>query len=124
MIRNSKQREIVLDIVNHSCDHPTAYQIYESCRKVIPNISLGTVYRNLNHLVNDGLIKKIGIDDDTCRYDNTLERHSHYICKKCGKIIDVFEEYFVSIENIQGNIVSDYDISFSGICNECQREEK
>lgn len=120
MIRNSRQREIVLDVVNHSCSHPTAYEIYEECRKIISNISLGTVYRNLNNLVEDGLVKKIIMDDDTLRYDNVLERHYHYVCRNCDEIIDVYENCFVDIDNIQGNIVDDYDIIFNGICKKCQ----
>lgn len=123
MIRNTKQRDMILDIVNHSCNHPTAYDIYNECRKVISNISLGTVYRNLSHLVYEGLIKKIGTDDDNCRYDNVIRRHSHFFCSECGKIIDVFEDYFVDAKDIQGNSVNDYDIKFYGVCYECQREE-
>lgn len=123
MIRNSKQREIVLDVINHSCDHPTAYQVYEKAREIIPNISLGTVYRNLSNLVSEGLVKKIGMDEDTCRYDNTKCRHSHFICSECECIIDVFENYFIDVKDIFENIVDDYDISFKGICKKCQGKE-
>ncbi len=121
MIRNTRQREVILDIINHSHSHPSAFEIYQECRKIIPNISLGTVYRNLNHLVQKNLIKKIGLDEEHCRYDHVEMRHSHFICRKCGKIVDVYENYFVDVKNIQGNIVSDYDISFTGICEACQK---
>lgn len=123
-MRNTRQREIVLDIINNSYTHPTAYDIYESCRKIISNISLGTVYRNLSFLVNEGVIKKIDIGEDICRYDSVEKKHFHFICKKCRKIIDVFDDYFVDVINIHGNIVNDYDINFSGICVECQNREE
>lgn len=124
MIRNTKQREVILDVVNKSDYHPNTYQVYLECRRVLPNISLGTVYRNLNNLVDEGLIKRIGTDMEHCRYDHKKKRHSHFVCKKCGKIIDVFENYFVDIQDIHGNIVNDYDINFVGICLKCQKEEE
>jgi Fe2+ or Zn2+ uptake regulation protein len=76
----------------------------------------------LNNLVSDGMIKKIVIDEDNCRFDHIDSRHSHFICCKCGKIIDVFEDYFVNVKDIYGNIVNDYDIYFNGICKDCQKE--
>ena len=92
-MRNTRQKELVLDIVNNSCEHLTAYQIYDIARKTIDNISLGTVYRILKELSeNDKIIKisdkKINMD----RYDNKKCRHNHFICDCCHKIIDIFED--------------------------------
>ena len=119
MTRNTKQRDAILDIVNHSYDHLTAYEIYEKCRSKIPNVSLGTVYRNLNLLVEEHCIKKIVCEKDVCRYDHMKREHSHFICKNCGKIIDVFDNFLDGVTNIHGNVVNGYDLYFNGVCSEC-----
>ena len=98
-----------------------AYQIYDEARKQISNISLGTVYRNLGGLENDNLIISLMVNG-VKHYDKVIP-HYHFICKKCSKIVDVFDVKFPKIEKIENNIVSDYKIFFKGICGECQKEE-
>ena len=98
-----------------------AYQIYDEARKQISNISLGTVYRNLGGLENDNLIISLMVNG-VKHYDKVIP-HCHFICKKCSKIVDVFDAKFPKIEKIENNIVSDYEIVFKGICEECQKEE-
>ena len=63
-MRNTKQRELILNIINNSYNHPSAYDIYLECKKIIPNISLGTVYRNLNTLIETNSIQKIKTTDN------------------------------------------------------------
>ena len=123
-MRNTKQKELILEIINNSHSHPTAYDIYKLSRKTIPNISLGTVYRNISLLLENNQIKKIDTNDDICRYDNIKKRHPHFICNKCGTIIDIYDDYFINVKDIFGNIVNDYDIKFTGICKNCQRKEQ
>lgn len=116
-MRNTRQKNIVLDIVDSSYEHLTAYQIYERARNVIPNISLGTVYRNLSGLADSGKIRKLeicGID----RFDRN-NKHVHFICSKCDDIIDVFDSILFDKEYIDGNLVIDYDIKIKGICEKC-----
>ena len=93
-MRKSKQRDLILDIVNKSHSHPNAYEVYEEARKVMPNISLGTVYRNLDILKKENLITKIEGEDDMVHYDNTFTSHSHFICTKCKNIYDIKENIF------------------------------
>ena len=83
--------------------------------------SLGTVYRNLGGLENDNLIISLMVNGIK-HYDKVIT-HYHFICKKCSKIVDVFDAKFPKIEKIENNIVSDYEIVFKGICEECQKEE-
>ena len=71
-MRNTKQKKLILEIINNSCIHPTAYEVYEECVKEIPNISLTTVYRNLNALVRGGNIQRLEISGDMARYDKDL----------------------------------------------------
>lgn len=116
-MRNTKQRDVIFEIVNNSYDHLTAYQVYEQARSVIPNISLGTVYRNLSNLTEEGKIRKIdvyGID----RYDKD-DLHAHFVCIKCQSIIDVFDTLLTKDKYIDGNLVMDYDIKIKGICKKC-----
>lgn len=118
-MRNSKQRDLIEGIVNSSHIHPTAEEIYEVSKKTIPNISLGTVYRNLNTLVNEKLIRKIKVDDVKYRYDHNKDKHAHFICTKCSNIIDLTPNIFKMVEEFDGNIVTDIDLSLTGICKDC-----
>lgn len=88
-MRYSKQSEEVLNTVLNSNNHPDAKEIYEIVKLKIPNVSLGTVYRNLNTLAKEGLIRKIELDDGNDRFDKTLCQHNHLKCTKCGKVIDI-----------------------------------
>ena len=88
-MRYSKQSEEVLNTVLNSNNHPDAKEIYELVKLKIPNVSLGTVYRNLNTLAKEGLIRKIELDDGNDRFDKTLCLHNHLKCTKCGKVIDI-----------------------------------
>ena len=118
-MRSSKQRDLIESIVNSSYTHPTAEEIYEISKETIPNISLGTVYRNLNTLVNEKLIRKIKVDESKYRYDHNKDKHAHFICTKCSNIIDIPENIFNHVDEFDGNIVKDIDLSLSGICKDC-----
>ena len=88
-MRYSIQRQLILDYVLNSCEHPTAEMIYRDLKKEIPNLSLGTVYRNLNLLVERNLIKKIVVPNNVDRFDKTLIDHDHMNCIKCGRMLDI-----------------------------------
>lgn len=120
-MRNTKQRNLILSIINSSFDHLDAYHIYDLCKKEIPNISLGTVYRNLASLVDDGILIKIKVMD-TYRYDKNI-KHSHFICNKCSNIIDVFDDNNINKKFIDGNLVTDYEIKYKGICKNCMERK-
>lgn len=117
-MRTTKQKKIVLDVVNNSFIHPTAYQIYELCKKSIPDISLGTVYRNLNSLVDEFQIKRLKMPDNVDRYDKIL-KHSHFICVNCMGIIDINEHILNDVNSINGNKVIDCEVIIKGICKKC-----
>lgn len=121
-MRNTKQRDLILKIINKSYSHPTAYDIYLKCREEMPNISLGTVYRNLNALVESSMIQKIKSTDNIDRYDRE-ENHSHFICKKCNKIIDINKKFNFD-EYIDGNKVLNCRVILEGLCENCEGEVK
>ena len=86
--RNTQQRNIIYDIVASRNTHPTADWIYEQAKKQIPNISLGTVYRNLKVLVEEGKILEIN-DGKVSRFDANISLHHHFKCENCGSLYDI-----------------------------------
>ncbi|MFN3344347.1 MAG: transcriptional repressor [Chloroherpetonaceae bacterium] len=87
--RYSRQREEILRVVRETESHPTADWVYEQVRKTLPHVSLGTVYRNLNLLADEGLVQRVILDDGVVRFDGNTHHHHHFICTKTGKIYDV-----------------------------------
>ena len=88
--RFSRQREEILQILKGTKIHPTAEWIYFQAKKKIPKLSLGTVYRNLNNLHQKGIIKKFQFSTPFDHFDGNTSSHQHFVCRKCGKIYDLF----------------------------------
>ena len=87
-MRYSQQRQLIREIVTRTNSHPTADWIFKQTKKIIPNISLGTVYRNLKQLEEKGEIDTI-YDGNIVRYDWNVESHDHLKCTECGDLIDI-----------------------------------
>ena len=119
----SHQREEIAKFVLNSCNHPTADTIYENVREQMPNISLGTVYRNLNALSKKGIIRKIPMPNHCDRFDKTLEEHFHIHCIKCDKLEDINysinDDIYKKIENEKNYKMLSCNLIFEGICNDC-----
>lgn len=119
----SRQREAILQNLRCRTDHPTAEEVYLSVKPEFPNISLGTVYRNLNLLAESGEIIHFRTGDRD-RFDGNANEHYHFICEKCGKIEDVFlssENFFYKKFR---RLIPDATINFvnviiEGVCGEC-----
>lgn len=126
-MKYSKQRELILQVVETSCDHPSAIQVYERVASILPKISLGTVYRNLNVLVEVGLIKRLS-DGDYDRFDATMCHHDHFRCVLCGGIVDVqhplLSQLDEQIMNETGYLIQNHELIFTGVCDSCKRERK
>ncbi len=118
----SKQRQAVLEVVNSSCDHPTAETVLYRCKQIIPSINIATVYRNLASLVNQGLIKKISQQEGD-KFDKTLIQHAHFKCINCGNLTDLLdidvEEMLRSVESKYNAKVDDISLLFNGVCDSC-----
>ena len=123
-MRNTKQKNLILSIVEESCSHPTAEEIYNISRTYINNISMGTVYRNLNQLVTQGLIKRIKTENNIDRFDNLKNSHAHFICIECSKIIDLDSAYIIEEKQIGNNIVLDCEVNYKGICEKCKERNE
>ncbi len=124
MFRESKQREAILRFVKGTSSHPTANHVHEEMRKEIPNISLGTVYRNLKLLKREGKISELDIADSKSRFDGNPHNHYHFRCERCGRVFDVDEpvnkEIDKRIARKTGFKVSHHILEFRGLCRDCQ----
>lgn len=108
--------------------HPTVDHIYELVKKELPNISLATVYRNLNSLAETGVIRRIQGLDNAVRFDHNMCNHYHFICTKCNKVYDVPQNIAPNLSDKlsaeTGLTAETYDITFKGVCHECQKKKQ
>lgn len=119
--KRSRKREAILDCVRSTASHPTAEWVYTQLKPQIPDLSLGTVYRNLAMFKQEGLIASMGIVDGMERFDRNFLPHPHFICTHCGAVIDVDEielpEHLIS--QVHCGAVRTCLLTFNGICNSC-----
>ena len=126
-MRYSRQKEMVLSEVLSRCDHPTADEIYTSVRAKCPGISLGTVYRNLNSLVDMGSIRRVGVPGKADRFDRTLEQHNHMHCLECGCVQDVtLDEAALHnlLESSSDLELEGYSLTLYGRCTACRKKDQ
>ena len=123
-MRLTTQRQIILEELGKVTSHPTANEVYDMVRKRLPRIGLGTVYRNLELLADNGVILKLEVGGTQKRFDATVDPHYHIRCTGCGKVDDI--EIPVQ-HNLQeaAHLASNYEvlshhIEFSGVCHSCQ----
>ena len=125
-MRYSKQRELVMQKVELLCDHPTAEEIFGEAAKDCPGLSLGTVYRNLNSLVEAGRVRRVSIPGRADRFDHTLAWHSHLYCNGCGCVVDadVDEKQLLKLVRRQKYQVEDCAMVLFGLCEACAAKQK
>jgi len=125
--RFSKQREAVMAVLDKKNYHPTVDEIYDIVKEQYPQVSLATIYRNVEQLSQMGKIWKIEIPEGPARYDGNMEKHYHIRCTKCGKVNDVWLkgnlDDIINLANIEQNFsVTGYKIEFEGICDSCNNK--
>lgn len=123
-MKYSKQRNVVLSAVCNSLDHPTADEVYIQVKAENPKISLGTVYRNLNLLSENGTIKRISVPGGSDRFDGTLIPHYHMYCTECGRVCDYPDDDVLvglknKIETAIGFRAENLELLGRGLCKEC-----
>ena len=88
-LKYSRQREAIKNFLMTRKDHPTAEMVYSNVQKIYPNISLGTVYRNLTLLSEMGEIQKLHLEDGIDHFDADTRPHNHFLCTECGTVLDI-----------------------------------
>ena len=127
MIRLTTQRQIILEELSKVKTHPTASEVYDMVRKRLPRIGLGTVYRNLELMAENGIIVKLEVGGTQKRFDATTDAHYHIRCSCCGRVDDINVPVIDSLvdaaaENSSYQIIG-HHIEFTGICSKCREEE-
>lgn len=119
--RYSRQREIILKKLQNTTAHPTAEMLYQWLKPDNPSLSLGTVYRNLNLLAEEGMIARFTSYVE--RYDANTVPHAHFLCRNCGRMYDIEIPYDETL-NAQaavtsGHRIEGHELLFTGICADC-----
>ena len=122
----TRQRKTILEVLKNECKHPGADEIYEKVRKNLQNISLGTVYRNLEILCETGQIQKLELGGTVKRYDWNPAKHYHIRCTLCGSVDDAPIAPLKQLENeLYGSTVYTiigHRLEFVGLCPKCSKK--
>ena len=120
--RFSKQRELIYSTLLNTTEHPTAEMVYNWLKPENPALSLGTVYRNLNQLAEEGKVVRLPFPIE--RYDANIAPHAHFMCRKCGRVYDLaglnYDSSLDSLaEKTSGHAVERHELFFDGTCVNC-----
>lgn len=126
MTKYSRQREAILAYLRSTKSHPTAIAVYNEVRKEFPNISLGTVYRNLSMLTESNTILRLDCGQGREHYDATTETHYHFCCRNCGNVSDlnipvIFDGGSLTAYGFHGTVES-HSVMFFGLCEHCEEQ--
>ena len=127
--RHSRKRDAILSCLQKTASHPDADWVYAQLKPSLPDLSLGTVYRNLTQLREDGLIQSLGTFGGVERFDGCTAPHCHFFCTDCGAILDVEADSLPvsvtdDVQNQTGGVVEGYSLVFYGLCPDCLKKQK
>ena len=121
--KRSHQQDVVRSSIMDRFDHPTAEQVYMKARQKCPKISLATVYRNLDKLVNEGVVNKFTVQGEPDHYDPVRKEHYHVYCTNCGRILDIDIEMNDKLSKLirkqTGVLVNSIQLLAKGFCKDC-----
>jgi Fur family peroxide stress response transcriptional regulator len=125
-LRKSRQRDRILEILNQSGNHPTAADVYDRIKHEFPSASLGNVYRNLNILVDQGVVRRFASGSTFDRFEAVSEHHSHFICRRCGNIFDIpapsLGDFTTEVRDTRGHEIEEVHVDLHGLCASCAAE--
>ncbi|MCD7867293.1 MAG: transcriptional repressor [Clostridiales bacterium] len=126
--KHSRQRDAIRDFLRTRTDHPTADTVYENLRMIYPNISLGTVYRNLSFLSETGEIHKLSNFGGSDHFDGRTDPHAHFMCNQCHRVMDVDGLHLEPLlsqasSSFSSGKIEDVNVRFYGICKDCLHKE-
>ena len=126
--KRSRQRERILNILRDTDTHPTASWVYDELKKDFNNLSMGTVYRNINILIDQNKIQKLESGSSFDRFDANTDVHYHFICRECGSIhdlpLEIFEDLDQTVMKQTGYKIERHRLDFYGICPDCSRDKQ
>ena len=122
--KNFRKRTAILSYMRHTKDHPSAEMVYNHLKQEIPDLSLGTVYRNLSMFKNQGEIISLGTVNGVERFDGNTEPHVHFICNRCDSVSDLPQIYVPQslcsrAADETGGQVNTCHLTFTGVCRRC-----
>ena len=123
--KHSRKRDAILDCIRQTKCHPSAEWVYQQLKPEFPDLSLGTVYRNIAMFKEEGAIRSIGVVNGLERYDWHTEPHTHFVCTCCGKVQELDPvvlppQTVEQAERISGGTVIGHQLQFFGRCTDCQ----
>ncbi len=123
--KHSKKREAIYNALRATKEHPSAEMLHNTLKSLYPDLSLGTVYRNLALFVGDGSAICVGTVAGQERYDADTRPHAHFVCERCGRVLDVrapelMDGLYSMVEESTGGEVRSHSLSFSGLCADCK----
>ena len=122
-MKYSRQRELIYQKVCERPLHLTAEAVYNALKEENPKLSLGTVYRNLNALCENGMLTRVEVPKGPERFDGNLHPHDHLICECCGKVVDIPEEITVDLSQVEkatGLSITGHSTIYKGLCTDCK----
>ena len=121
--RFSQQRDRIYEAVRTSMEHPSAQMVYDALRPEMPRLSLGTVYRNLHQMAQEGRLREL--EGPVARFDAVLPSHTHIRCVRSGQVADVELPYDPALDREaagDGWVITGHELVFNGICPACGAE--
>ena len=122
--KHSRKRDAILACLRSTTCHPTAEWVYQQLKPAIPDLSLGTVYRNLSMFKDEGLVISVGTVGGLERFDGNTIPHAHIVCESCGALLDAEtielpDELLAHVQQDTGCEIRRCQISFTGVCPNC-----
>lgn len=124
-VRMTPQRAVLLSVLGHMSHHPTADELYRKVRKTLPSVSPATVYRNVQMLVRARIISTLERAGDALRYDPNPDEHHHFVCSRCGQVLDVYLSsvaYRLEAPGscLRGARIESCEVQLRGVCSRCR----
>jgi Fur family peroxide stress response transcriptional regulator len=120
-VKFTPQRYCVMAFLMENPGHPTAAEIFDGVNRLDPRSSRATVYRNLQDLVEAGLVREVAVEGRSARFDMTGKPHHHFICDRCGEIenMDWFDVPTPPAGSVGARVVREYEVILRGLCTNC-----
>jgi len=124
--RKSKQRDRIMEVLRETKSHPTVKWVFNQVRRQFPNLSLGTVYRNLGILVKQGLVRRLDFGSSHDKFEAAVLPHHHFVCKSCGRVSDldlpIGRSLTKKLQKQIGLAITRLEIRLYGVCEKCSQK--